>query len=80
MIGEGTVETYLNRQGNENLKYYVDRMDGRVIALPKYEEDYDPAHERNLLMKVILTLQNDYVHVPQTLWSKFLKTSRQLLR
>lgn len=76
MIGESTVETYLNRHGNENLKYYVDRMEGRVIALPTYEEDSDPT-PRKRLMDIISTLHDDYqVHVPQTLWGKFLKISR----
>lgn len=75
-IGEGTLHDYLNRVGNENLKHYADRMEGRVIALPTREDYYDLKLQMNELMRIILTIQSDYQPFqPTTLWGRIRRLS-----
>lgn len=46
-------------------------MDGRVIALPNYPDDYDLTLQMLELMRIISSLQNNYKPAaPTTLWGR----------
>lgn len=60
VLQEGTIDDYLHKEGNGDLRYYADKLGGGVMALPSYPDDYDLEFQKEQLLNVIKKNKKPY--------------------